>query len=117
VLARRPPRRRREVRVDTDPAERPTTYVTPDSTHALPGCAHRDGAGEFALTHEQLAGLLGVRPAGVSEAASEFQAAGLIDYQLGRVTIEDRAALEQAACEGYHTVRAHFGRLFGAPRG
>jgi hypothetical protein len=53
----------------------------------------------------------------VSEVASAFQAAGLIDYRLGRVTVEDRAGLERAACECYRAVRAHFERLLGAPRG
>jgi hypothetical protein len=58
-----------------------------------------------------------VRRQTVSEVASEFQAAGLIDYRLGRVTIEDRPALERAACECYRTVRARFDRTLGAPRG
>jgi len=77
----------------------------------------RVGGDEFPLTQEVIAQMLGVRRQTVSEVASEFQAARLIDYRLGRVTIEDRAALERAACECYRTVRAHFERLLGAPRG
>jgi len=77
----------------------------------------RVGADEFPLTQEVIAQMLGVRRQTVSEVASEFQAAGLIDYRLGRVTVEDRAALERAACECYSAVRASFERLLGAPRG
>jgi CRP-like cAMP-binding protein len=72
---------------------------------------------EFALTQEVIAQMLGVRRQTVSEVASEFQAAGLIGYRLGRVTIEDRAGLERAACECYHAVRAHFDQALGMPRG
>jgi CRP-like cAMP-binding protein len=77
----------------------------------------RVGSDEFPLTQEVIAQMLGVRRQTVSEVASEFQAARLIDYHLGRVTIENRAALERAACECYRTVRAHFERLLGARRG
>ena len=77
----------------------------------------RVGSDEFPLTQEVIAQMLGVRRQTVSEVASEFQAARLIDYRLGRVTIEDRAALERAACECYRTVQAHFERMLGAPRG
>jgi CRP-like cAMP-binding protein len=77
----------------------------------------RVGRDEFPLTQEVIAQMLGVRRQTVSEVASEFQAARLIDYHLGRVTIEDRAALERAACECYRAVRAHFERMLGAPRG
>jgi CRP-like cAMP-binding protein len=77
----------------------------------------RVGRDEFPLTQEVIAQMLGVRRQTVSEAASEFQAAGLIDYRLGRVTVEDRAGLERAACECYRAVRAHFERMLGAPRG
>jgi len=77
----------------------------------------RVGADEFSLTQEVIAQMLGVRRQTVSEVASEFQAAHLIDYHLGRVTIEDRAALERTACECYSIVRAHFDRMLGAPRG
>jgi CRP-like cAMP-binding protein len=77
----------------------------------------RVGSDEFPLTQEVIAQMLGVRRQTVSEVASEFQAARLIEYRLGHVTVEDRAALERAACECYHTVRAHFERVLGAPRG
>ena len=77
----------------------------------------RVGSEEFPLTQEVIAQMLGVRRQTVSEVASEFHAARLIDYRLGRVTIEDRAGLERDACECYRVVREHFDRVVGVPRG
>lgn len=74
-----------------------------------------DGVGsqEFFLTHEFLSTMLGVRRAGVSEAASQLQGKGLIRYQRGRIQILDRKSLEIAACECYRLVKAEYNRLFG----
>jgi CRP-like cAMP-binding protein len=72
-----------------------------------------EGAPTFALTHEFLALLLGVRRAGVSEATEALQAAGVIRNGRGRVTVVDRAGLERAACECYGVVRREFDRLAG----
>jgi len=77
----------------------------------------RVGSEEFPLTQELIAKMLGVRRQTVSEVASEFQAARLIDYRLGRVTIENRKGLERAACECYRRVRAHFDQMLGIARG
>ncbi|MCA1564642.1 MAG: Crp/Fnr family transcriptional regulator [Acidobacteria bacterium] len=73
-----------------------------------------DGVGshEVNLTHEYLAVMLGVRRAGVSEAAAKLQERNLIRYNRGNVLILDREALEAAACECYHVVRAEYERLF-----
>jgi CRP-like cAMP-binding protein len=70
----------------------------------------------FPLTHEFLAMMLGVQRAGVSIAASFLQKAGMIQYTRGRVTITNRAGLEDAACECYGTVHAELDRLFGKRR-
>jgi CRP-like cAMP-binding protein len=99
--------------------------VACNRAHAVPQrlarwlCITHDRAGsdEFPLTQEVIAQMLGVRRQTVSEVASEFQAARLIAYRLGRVTIEDRPALERAACECYRTVRQYFDRTLGVPRG
>lgn len=77
----------------------------------------RVGTDTFALTHEFLAIMLGVRRAGVSEAAAELQRKGAIKYSRGRVSITDRSVLEQQACECYRTVRSRFdGMLQGEPQ-
>ena len=71
----------------------------------------RVGTGEFPITHQFLSQMLGVRRAGVSEVASLLQREGLIRYSRGRVTIEDREALEASACECYGIIRREFDRL------
>jgi CRP-like cAMP-binding protein len=63
---------------------------------------------EFELTHEFLANMLGVRRAGVTEAADELQKLGLIENQRGLIKILDRKGLEQYACECYPTVKMRY---------
>ncbi len=76
----------------------------------------RVGADEFPLTHQFLAQMLGVRRATVTEALATVQAAGAIDYGAGgRITVTDRAALEEVACECYGIIRKDFDRLLGPP--
>ncbi len=57
------------------------------------------------LTHDFLASILGLRRATVTNAASDLQGAGLIEYSRGRIRITDHAALQQASCECYELVR------------
>ena len=71
------------------------------------------GSNELPLTQEFLSTMLGVRRAGVTEAASRLQAGGLIRYSRGFVEIADRAQLEQVACECYRVVRREYERLLG----
>ena len=66
---------------------------------------------DFALSHEFLAEMLGASRSTVSEVAGKLQAAGLIRYSHGRVTVVDRKGLEAASCECYAAIRAHFDRL------
>src|SRR6202162_1964411 len=56
---------------------------------------------ELMMTQELIANMLGVRREGVTEAAGKLQAAGLIHYNRGRITVLDRARLEQRVCECY----------------
>lgn len=65
----------------------------------------------FDLTHLFFSQMLGVRRASVSECASRMQAAGLIGYSRGRMTVLDRPGLEAAACECYGIIRSEFARL------
>jgi CRP-like cAMP-binding protein len=74
----------------------------------------RMASDEFLLTHEFLAMMLGVRRAGVTQAAGALQRAGLIQYRHGRIAILDREALEQRSCECYAVTKEEFDRLLGA---
>lgn len=62
--------------------------------------AHAD---RFAVTHEFLASLLGVRRVGITLAAGALHSRGLIDYHRGHVHVLDRAGLEAQACACYVT--------------
>jgi CRP-like cAMP-binding protein len=66
---------------------------------------------EVAMTHELIANMLGVRREGVTEAAGKLQAAGLIHYQRGKITVLDRPKLELRVCECYAVVRKEIDRL------
>ena len=65
----------------------------------------RVGRDTFAITHEFLGQMLGSRRATVTLSAGILQAAGLIHYHRGVVTIVDRAGLESVACECYGVIK------------
>jgi CRP-like cAMP-binding protein len=69
---------------------------------------------ELVMTQELIANMLGVRREGVTEAAGHLQQAGLIKYQRGRITVLDRAGIEQRACECYAVVKTEYDRLLPA---
>jgi CRP-like cAMP-binding protein len=73
----------------------------------------RVGSNELPLTHEFLSQMLGVRRAGVTEAANMLQKAGLIRYTRGKVTILNREDLEAASCECYEIINGEYARLLG----
>lgn len=74
-------------------------------------CQDRTQSDLLPLTHEFMSIMLGVRRAGVSEAANRLKADGLIDYQRGLVRVLDRAGLEAATCECYRVIRKAFDRF------
>lgn len=75
----------------------------------------RSPSNELAMTQELIASMLGVRREGVTEAAGKLQAAGLIRYSRGHISILDRSGLEGRACECYAVVRKECDRLLPRP--
>ncbi len=73
----------------------------------------RVGMDQFPLTQEFLAFMLGVRRASVTVAAGILQEAGLIRYSRGKVSILDRARLEEASCECYRILRERSDQVLG----
>jgi CRP-like cAMP-binding protein len=71
----------------------------------------RVSSGELVITQELIAGMLGVRREGVTEAAGKLQRAGLISYRRGHIAVLDRVALEAQACECYGVVKKEMQRL------
>jgi CRP-like cAMP-binding protein len=69
---------------------------------------------ELAMTQELIANMLGVRREGVTEAALKLQAAGLIRYARGHITVTDRPGLEARTCECYAVVKKEYDRLLPA---
>ena len=69
---------------------------------------------DLSMTQELIANMLGVRREGVTEAAGKLQAAGLIRYSRGRITVLDRGGLEARTCECYRVVKTEYDRLLPA---
>ena len=70
---------------------------------------------ELKMTQELIANMLGVRREGVTAAAGELQKAGVIRYSRGKITVLDRAKLEQLSCECYSVVKRESDRLLNTP--
>ena len=66
---------------------------------------------ELVMTQELIANMLGVRREGVTVAAGNLQADGLICYTRGRIKVLDRTALEARTCECYTLVKNEYERL------
>ncbi|MFZ2268024.1 MAG: helix-turn-helix domain-containing protein [Azonexus sp.] len=77
-------------------------------------CLDRRPDAPISMTQDRLAGLLGVRREIVTLGAGRLQAAGLIAYHRGTISISDRAGLEAAACECYGAIRDEYLRYFQA---
>lgn len=67
----------------------------------------------FSVIHAFLAGMLGVRREGVTQAAGTLPRKKLIRYARGSVHISNRRGLEAAACRCYRSDRDSWQRLLG----
>jgi CRP-like cAMP-binding protein len=77
----------------------------------------RLGLRDLVVTQHAVAKALGVRREGISTAAARLQKEGIIRYARGRITLLDRAAIEQRVCECYAQVRQAYERLlFVSPK-
>jgi CRP-like cAMP-binding protein len=73
----------------------------------------RAGASAFKITQEILASKLGVRRAGITQAASSLKRRRLIRYARGVITVMDRRGLMSAACSCYQADRDSHDRILG----
>ncbi len=73
-------------------------------------CAHSN---EFHITHEFLSYMLGVRRAGITEAAGMLQKKKLISYSWGHLKILDCRRLEAAACRCYKASKETYKNIMG----
>jgi CRP-like cAMP-binding protein len=68
----------------------------------------------FQLTQEFIAEMLGTQRTTVAIAAGLLQRTGVIEYKRGRVTIADRAGLEEMACDCYPVVKRYLANLYNS---
>jgi CRP-like cAMP-binding protein len=73
-------------------------------------------SGEFVMTQELVASMLGVRREGITEAAGRLQHSGFIRYRRGQIAVLQRVGLEGRACECYSVVKKEIGRLLSDVR-
>jgi CRP-like cAMP-binding protein len=71
---------------------------------------------ELTMTQELIAGMLGVRREGVTEAAGKLQSDGYISYRRGHITVVDRLGLNDKVCECYDVVKKEYARLLSDVR-
>ncbi len=73
----------------------------------------RLGTDELVVTHQLLGHLLGSGEATVSRVVQHLQAARLVTFRRGRMTIIDRHGLEAAACECYAAIKSEHEGVIG----
>lgn len=70
---------------------------------------------ELRVTQEVIAGMLGVRREGVTEALGRLQHGGAISCARGKIRVLDRALLMRRSCECYAVVRDELDRMLPSP--
>ena len=60
------------------------------------------------LTHEQLAGMLGVGRSYASRVIQTFKVGGVLETRRGAIVVRNRAALDAKACQCNDSVKMHF---------
>jgi len=73
-------------------------------------------SGQFVMTQELVASMLGVRREGITEAAVRLQQCGFIRYRRGQISVLQRVGLEGRACECYAVVKKELARLLSDVR-
>jgi hypothetical protein len=68
----------------------------------------RTGSDVVPLTHEQLAGMLGVGRSYVSRVIQIFKVEGILETRRGAIVVRNRAALDAKACQCNDSVKTHF---------
>ena len=71
----------------------------------------RLGTNRVNMTHQRIAGMLGVRRESVTLAARNLQQLGVICYHRGEISVLDRPRLESLSCECYRVVTRERERL------
>lgn len=70
----------------------------------------RTPSNELILSHELIAGMLGIRREELAETSEKLQKAGLIHYRRGHITVLDRAGLKDRSCGCYQTAMPQYQR-------
>jgi hypothetical protein len=63
---------------------------------------------EVVMTHERIGALLGARRVSITQAAGQLQAAGIIEYRRGHITLVNRKELEARSCTCLEIIRRAF---------
>ncbi|OAH97427.1 Crp/Fnr family transcriptional regulator [Methylomonas methanica] len=71
----------------------------------------RYSSNEMLVTHDHIANMLGVRRESITDATGKLQKKGLISCSRGHLSVLNRAALEEQACECYQVIKVEFDRL------
>ncbi len=69
------------------------------------------GSREFVMFQESIGAMLGVRRVSITEAAGKLQAAGLISYSRGRISVLNKRELGKQSCECYRFIRRQYESL------